>query len=204
MSCTHCERMPSTFLVTQPYEVGSVIISVFQMKKRRFRDAEQRVRHHTAANLGQPSQYNSTSCNPIWVYLWPRIACWTITWMFSNIRKIWNTGVNFSSVVLVYIGYAFKLSEQGVIWLIDCILKYINWKLKDNVKTLFLRHMKLYYRTKYCNGYSGQLGIRSLALPLMCGGLWACNSASVNLISRVDQELVATCESFENEIPKHV
>lgn len=69
MSCTHCERMPSTFLVTQPYEVGSVIISVFQMKKRRFRDAEQRVRHHTAANLGQPSQYNSTSCNPIWVYL---------------------------------------------------------------------------------------------------------------------------------------
>lgn len=31
-----------------------------------------------------------------------------------------------------------------------------------------------------------------------------CNSASVNLISRVDQELVATCESFENEIPKRV
>lgn len=131
MSCTHCERMPSTFLVAQPYEVGSVIISVFQMKKRRFRDAEQRVRHHTAAKLGHPSQYNSTSCNPIWVCLWPRISCWTITWMFSNIRKIWNTGVYFSSVVLLYIGYAFKLSEQGVIWLIDCILKYNNWKLKD-------------------------------------------------------------------------
>ena len=66
--------------------------------------------------------------------------------------------------------------------------------------------MKLYYRTKYCNGYGGQLGIRSLALPLMCGGLWACNSTSVSLISRVDQELVIvpTCESFENEITKHV
>lgn len=131
MSCTHHERMPSAFLVTQPYEVGSVTISVFQMKKRRFRDTEQHVQHHTAAKLGHPSQCNSTSCNPIWEYLWPRNACWTITWMFSNIRKIWNTGMYFSSVVLVCVRYAFKLSEQGVILLIDYTLKYNNWKLKD-------------------------------------------------------------------------
>ena len=37
----------------------------------------------------------------------------------------------FSSVVLVYIRYTFKLSEQGVILLIDYTLKYNNWKLKD-------------------------------------------------------------------------